>query len=74
MCCGLAWGTHTHQCESPSLLAVTGSGATASQPALLGSLMHVSYLVTAPPTCQQKQFEWGFLGIFLQHYAVAENS
>lgn len=27
-----------------------------------------------PPTCQQKQFEWGFLGIFLQHYAVAENS
>lgn len=49
MCCGLAWGTHTHQCESPSLLAVTGSGATASQPALLGSLMHVSYLVTDPP-------------------------
>lgn len=68
-CCGLAWETVTHQLMSFSLLALTCSSATTSQPTCWALWCLCPTQLRALLTCQQEHFKWNFLGTFLWQYA-----
>lgn len=73
-CCGLAWGTVTHQLMSFSHPTVTSGRATTSQPTCWDLWCPCPTWLLALLPCWQKRFTWDFLRTCLWRSAIAEGA